>query len=89
MSLDRYFKPVPKRLPDPEGPLSQTLPSVTIKAANEAVLAATSKSAKERPSKRGHYVKLTGVQQAQVAFAITSVGMITTHYRSDSKRHFR
>ena len=67
MSLDRYFKPVPKRLPDPEGPLSQTLPSVTIKAANEAVLAATSKSAKERPSKRGHYVKLTGVQQAQVA----------------------
>ena len=67
MSLDRYFKPVPKRLPDPEGPLSQTLPSVTIKAANEAILAATSQPAKERPSKRGHYVKLTGVQQAQVA----------------------
>ena len=40
MALYQYFKPVSKSLPDPEGPLSETLPSATIKAANEAVLAA-------------------------------------------------
>ena len=46
MSLVCYFKP--KTLPDPEGPLSETLvlASATIKAANEAVLA-TSKQQKE------------------------------------------
>ena len=41
MALYRYFKPVSKSLPDPEGLLSKTLPSATIKAANEAVLAAS------------------------------------------------
>ena len=41
MALYPYFKPVSKGLPDPEGPLSETLPSATIKAANEAVLAAS------------------------------------------------
>ena len=35
MALYQYFKPVSKSLPDPEGLLSKTLPSVTIKAANE------------------------------------------------------
>ena len=40
-ALYRYFKLVSKSLPDPEGPLSETLPSATIKAANEAVLAAS------------------------------------------------
>ena len=39
MALYQYFKPVSKSLPDPEGPLSKTLPSATIKAANDAVLA--------------------------------------------------
>ena len=37
MTLYQYFKPVSKNLPDSEGPLSETLPSATIKAANEAV----------------------------------------------------
>ena len=40
MSLYRYFKPMSKSLPDLEGLLSETLPSATIEAANEAVLAA-------------------------------------------------
>ena len=48
MALYRYFKPVYKSLPDPEGSLSETLPSATIKAANEAVLA-VSKQPKGRP----------------------------------------
>ena len=41
IALYRYFKPMSKSMPDPEGPLSKILPSVTIKAANEAVLAAS------------------------------------------------
>ena len=41
MALYGYFKPASKSLPDPEGLLSKTLPSATIKAANEAVLAAS------------------------------------------------
>ena len=45
MALYQYFKPVSKSLPNPEGLLSETLPSATIKAANEAVLAAS----KEQP----------------------------------------
>ena len=35
-ALYRYFKPMSKSLPDPEGQLSDTLPSATIKAAREA-----------------------------------------------------
>ena len=35
MALYQYFKPVSKGLSHPEGPLSETLPSATIKAANE------------------------------------------------------
>ena len=69
MALYHYFKPVSKSLPDPEGPLSEALPTTSIKAANEAVLAAM-KESNEWPSKStkgGHYVKLTGVQQAQIA----------------------
>ena len=66
-TLYRYFKPISKSLPDPEGPLSETLPSATIKAANEAVLAASKQPPNKQLSKRGHYVKLTGVQQAQIA----------------------
>ena len=44
MLLYQYFKP--RALPDPKGPLSKTLASASIKAANEAVLAA-SKQQKE------------------------------------------
>ena len=41
MAFYQYFKPVSKSLPDQEGLLSKTLPPATIKAANEAVLAAS------------------------------------------------
>ena len=39
---------VAKNLPDPEGPLSDVLPSSTIKAANDAVLA-TSRQLEQAP----------------------------------------
>ena len=65
MALYRYFKPVSKKLPDPEGPLSQSIPSASIKDANEAYLKAAARS---EASKRGPYVKLTRAQQAQILF---------------------
>ena len=54
MALYHYFKPVSKKLPDPEGPLSQSIPSVFIKDANEAYLKAAARS---DASKHGSYVK--------------------------------
>ena len=52
IALYRYFKPVSKSLLDSEGLLSETVPSATIKAANEAVLAVLKQPkelAKEQP----------------------------------------
>ena len=70
MLFYRYFKP--RRLPDPEGLLSETLSSTSM-AANESVLAAL-KQQEEQLSKPGHYIKLTGVQQAQIAKYALSYG---------------
>ena len=41
MVLYQYFKQLYRSLPDLEGPLSETLLSAYIKAANDAVLAAS------------------------------------------------
>ena len=41
MSLNRYFKSVAKNLPDPEGPLSDVLPSSTIKGVLYSLLKAS------------------------------------------------
>ena len=77
MSLYQYFKPLAKNLPDPEGPLSNEVPSSIIKAANDAVLTVnTSRQSDGVPklAKRGPYVTLTGVQQAEVARYAVSHG---------------
>jgi len=63
-SLYRYFKPVTKKLPDPDGPLSNSIPPSSIQAANDAYIEACSHS---QSSKRGSYAKLTGVQQAEIS----------------------
>ena len=52
-----------KNLPDPDGPLSDVLPSFTIKAANDAVLAVSQQPKQARKSSKR--VTLTGVEQAQ------------------------
>ena len=44
MHVDGCFKPVAGKLPDLEGLLSDTLPSATIKAANEAACIGRAKS---------------------------------------------
>ena len=64
MALYRYFKPMLKKLPDPDGPLSQSMLSASIKDANDAYLKAAVRSV---ASKRSSYAKLTCVQQAQIA----------------------
>ena len=63
-SLYRYFKPVAKKLPDPDGPLSKSIPPSSIQAANDAYIEASGHS---QSSKRGSYVRLTGVQQAEIS----------------------
>ena len=67
MSLDRYFKPLSStKLPDPDGPLSRSVPPSSIRDANDAYIQVTSAKS-QRSCKRGSYVKLTGVQQAQIS----------------------
>ena len=66
LSLYRYFKPVAKKLPDPDGPSSKSIPPSSIQAANDAYIDA-SRAGHSQSSKRGSYVKLTGVQQAEIS----------------------
>ena len=63
-SLYCYFKPVTKKLPDLDGSLSKSIPPSSIQAANDAYIEASGHS---QSSKRGSYVKLTGVQQAEIS----------------------
>ena len=63
MSIRRYLRPV-NSLPQPDGPLSSSLPPVAIKEANKSVEAVYST---QRKRKRGTYEKLTPEQQLAVA----------------------
>ena len=55
---------------------------LTIKAANEAVLAMT-KQPNPLPSNRGAYVKLTGVQQAHITrYALSHSNQTAIHHYS-------
>ena len=53
-----------KKLPDPDGPLLKSIPTSSIEAANDAYIEASGHS---QSSKRGSYVKLIGVQQAEIS----------------------
>ena len=54
-SLYHYLKPVAKKLPDPDGPLSKSIPPSLIQAANDAYIEASGHS---QSSKRGSYTQL-------------------------------
>ena len=43
-SLYCYFKHVTKKLPDPDGPLSKSIPQSSIQAANDAYIEASGRS---------------------------------------------
>ena len=64
MSLHRYFK-ISSKQPDPNGPLSEIIPSQAIKEANEIVKQSTQNGSTKRS--RGTYLKFTPTQQAQAA----------------------
>ena len=64
MALHRYFK-ISSKLPDPNGPLSETIPSEAIKEANKIVEQSTQNASTKRS--RGTYLKFTPIQQAQAA----------------------
>ena len=82
MALYRYFKSVPKKLPDPDGPLSESIPSASIQDANEAYLKAAARS---EVSKRKSYIRLTGVfwfeittYTVTIVFLNVSFALLTT-----------
>ena len=74
-TLHCYFKPTAvvvvkwqdKRLPDPNGPLSSILPAETIGDANNAHSQSTQVQDESKLQPQGPYMKLTSVQQAQIA----------------------
>ena len=97
MSLYRYFNP--RALPDPKGPLSKALTSGSIKAANEAVLAASNRRSDRlnqcrscRPRPHGdlcdYLLRRTRQFWTNFSFLNIFVNMIATHYRADRKCHF-
>jgi len=64
MALHRYFK-ISSKPQDPNGPLSETVPSEAIKEANRIVEESTQNGSTKRG--RGTYLKFTPIQQAQAA----------------------
>ena len=63
MSIHRYLRPV-NSLPQPDGPLSSSLPSVAIKEASKSMEAVYST---QKKWKQGTYDKLTPEQQVAIA----------------------
>ena len=64
MDLHCYFK-ISSKLPDPNGPLSETIPSQAIKEADEIVKQSTQNDSTKH--NRGTYLKFTPTQQAPAA----------------------
>ena len=63
MALFRYFKREKGNLPDPHDPLAQSVPLISIAAANSEVSTARD-TASRNTGKRGHYMKYTPQQKA-------------------------
>ena len=78
MSIWKYFKridnestssdsPTKDVLPDPEGPLSVSVPTGAIVCANKMVAEVTGKSSPRKPMERGPYLMLTKDQKLLIA----------------------
>ncbi len=87
MSLLKYFKRAEKGetngLPDPQGPLSEIIPSSSISAANSEVEKCGHLEAASG-KKRSHYAKFTPEQKAEVGCRAAEHGVASTihHYAS-------
>ena len=77
MALHHYFK-ISSKLPNPNGPLSESIPSQVIKEANEIVKQSTQNGSTKLS--RGTYLKFTPTQQAQAAkYAIENGNQAAIH----------
>ena len=61
LSLYRFFKPVDKKLPDPNGELSETISLATIREANQEVVEVTERG------KGKAYKKISDLLRAEIA----------------------
>ena len=76
MALYRYFCSAndDRKLPDPRGPLSKTIPSSAIASANSEIKALT----QSEDRKRGQYAKLTPELRFEVGKRATEHGVAAT-----------
>ena len=82
MSILKYFHPVKQKpdLPDPNGPLSQSLPSTAIAAANVKVTDALNEAEVKKSASRtrGTYSFLTSAQKYEVGKRAAEHGVTAT-----------
>ena len=92
MALFRYFEKTPKKLPDPDGPLSTSIPSSSISAANskvqpllETATATVDDTIPGRRSKRGTYAKFSPEQKAIIGKRASEFGVVAAvkHFIKD------
>ena len=73
MALFRYFKREKNNLPDPYGPLAQSVPSTSIAAANSEVLSVIES---KNNKKRGQYAKYTPEQKSMIRKRAAEHGVV-------------
>ena len=82
MSILKYFRCIDNEssdaLPDPEGPLSTTVPSEVIATANEKVRDVLDKSSDGKRLQRGPYQTLTSAQNLLVSQRAAEYGTTAT-----------
>jgi len=84
MALFRYFKKE-SNLPDPHGPLAQSVPSTSIDAANLDLRAVIDTMSSHNSKKRGRYEKYTPEQKAMIGKRAAEHGVVSSdrHYIKD------
>ena len=73
MALFRYFKKENTKLPDPHGPLAQSVPSTSIEAVNSEVRSVIES---HNNKKRGQYGKYTQQQKAMIGQRAAEHGVV-------------
>ena len=73
MALFRYFKREKNNLPDPHGPLAQSVPSTSIEAANSEVRSVIES---QNNKKRGQYAKYTPEQKSMIGKRAAEHGVV-------------
>ena len=74
MALLKYFKKT-SLLPNPNGPLSERMPSSSITSANKEVQSELNSDGETLGSKRGHYARYSDEERTQVAKRASEMGV--------------